>query len=126
MPAGADTVFMQEDVTVKGDKVVLPAGLKPGVMAGAGGGSGVIDSALTPDRNNPPPDMSLTVPVKSYLPYYRHPNRNQDHAALRGGCMIGFPDGHADTKQAQKLFDPSSGYSTDEVLWSPKDRTIVE
>jgi molybdopterin molybdotransferase len=30
MPEGADTVFMQEDVRVEGDKVVLPAGLKPG------------------------------------------------------------------------------------------------
>jgi molybdopterin molybdotransferase len=30
MPAGADTVFMQEDVKVEGGKVVLPAGLKPG------------------------------------------------------------------------------------------------
>ena len=30
MPAGADTVFMQEDVTVDGDSVVLPRGLAPG------------------------------------------------------------------------------------------------
>jgi len=30
MPAGADTVFMQEDVRLEGGKVVLPAGLKPG------------------------------------------------------------------------------------------------
>jgi molybdopterin molybdotransferase len=30
MPEGADTVFMQEDVRVDGDKVILPAGLKPG------------------------------------------------------------------------------------------------
>jgi molybdopterin molybdotransferase len=30
MPKGADTVFMQEDVREDGDKVVLPAGLKPG------------------------------------------------------------------------------------------------
>jgi molybdopterin molybdotransferase len=30
MPDGADTVFMQEDVRVDGDKVVLPPGLKPG------------------------------------------------------------------------------------------------
>src|SRR5437660_1881154 len=29
MPAGADTVFMQEDVRVESGKVVLPAGLKP-------------------------------------------------------------------------------------------------
>jgi len=30
MPAGADTVFMQEDVRLDGDAVVLPAGLKAG------------------------------------------------------------------------------------------------
>jgi len=30
MPAGADTVFMQEDVTVEGDTVIVPKGLKRG------------------------------------------------------------------------------------------------
>ncbi|MGB8397462.1 gephyrin-like molybdotransferase Glp [Bradyrhizobium sp.] len=30
MPDGADTVFMQEDVRVENDRVVLPAGLRPG------------------------------------------------------------------------------------------------
>ena len=30
MPAGADTVFMQEDVTVEGDRVIVPKGLKLG------------------------------------------------------------------------------------------------
>ncbi len=30
MPAGADTVFMQEDVTLDGSHVVVPSGLKPG------------------------------------------------------------------------------------------------
>jgi molybdopterin molybdotransferase len=30
MPAGADTVFMQEDVTVDGDHVTVPKGLRPG------------------------------------------------------------------------------------------------
>lgn len=30
MPQGADTVFMQEDVTVDGDNVIVPKGLKPG------------------------------------------------------------------------------------------------
>jgi molybdopterin molybdotransferase len=30
MPAGADTVFMQEDVRRDGDAVIVPAGLKPG------------------------------------------------------------------------------------------------
>jgi len=30
MPAGADTVFMQEDVTAEGDRVIVPSGLKLG------------------------------------------------------------------------------------------------
>ncbi|QCI67916.1 gephyrin-like molybdotransferase Glp [Phreatobacter stygius] len=30
MPAGTDTVFMQEDVRLDGDRVILPKGLKPG------------------------------------------------------------------------------------------------
>lgn len=30
MPKGADTVVMQEDVTVDGDSIAIPAGLKPG------------------------------------------------------------------------------------------------
>ena len=30
MPAGADTVFMQEDVRAEGDAVIVPAGLKRG------------------------------------------------------------------------------------------------
>ncbi|AWN38490.1 gephyrin-like molybdotransferase Glp [Methylobacterium radiodurans] len=33
MPPGADTVFMQEDVRLDGDRVVLPPGLKPGANA---------------------------------------------------------------------------------------------
>jgi molybdopterin molybdotransferase len=30
MPSGADTVFMQEDVRLEGDSVIVPSGLKPG------------------------------------------------------------------------------------------------
>jgi molybdopterin molybdotransferase len=33
MPEGFDTVFMQEDVVVRGESVVLPPGLKPGANA---------------------------------------------------------------------------------------------
>ena len=49
MPAGADTVFMQEDVTVDGDHVIVPKGLKLGanrrlagedLPAGRGGAAG--------------------------------------------------------------------------------------
>lgn len=37
MPEGADTVFMQEDVRLDGESVILPPGLKPGSNARAAG-----------------------------------------------------------------------------------------
>ncbi|MGX1787805.1 molybdopterin molybdotransferase MoeA [Bosea sp. NPDC055332] len=37
LPAGADTVFMQEDVALEGDTVVLPTGLKRGANARSAG-----------------------------------------------------------------------------------------
>ncbi|MCZ8376165.1 MAG: molybdopterin molybdotransferase MoeA [Beijerinckiaceae bacterium] len=37
MPPGADTVFMQEDVSLDGDAVILPPGLKPGANSRAAG-----------------------------------------------------------------------------------------
>ena len=37
MPAGADTVFMQEDTRVEGDTVVVPPGLKRGANSRAAG-----------------------------------------------------------------------------------------
>jgi molybdopterin molybdotransferase len=37
MPVGADTVFMQEDVTVEGGNVVMPSGLRPGANSRAAG-----------------------------------------------------------------------------------------
>jgi prepilin-type N-terminal cleavage/methylation domain-containing protein len=96
---------------------------KPGERFG--GGTGAVDSAITPDRTGGPPDMNPGDPPKSYLPYYRHPNRFDKFAELRGSAMMGFPDGHADAKKPQQLFNPS-GKSTQNVLWSPKDRKIVE
>jgi molybdopterin molybdotransferase len=45
MPAGADTVFMQEDCRVEGDRVVLPAGLERGAnsrMAGEDVAAGAV------------------------------------------------------------------------------------
>ena len=37
MPAGADTVFMQEDTRVEGDAVIVPPGLKRGANSRAAG-----------------------------------------------------------------------------------------
>ncbi|MFL5170589.1 MAG: gephyrin-like molybdotransferase Glp [Microvirga sp.] len=75
LPAGLDTVFMQEDVGAAGDAVVLPAGLKPGAnrrLAGediARGGT-----ALLAGHRLSPRDIGLiaalgltTVPVRTPL-----------------------------------------------------------
>jgi molybdopterin molybdotransferase len=62
MPDGADTVFMQEDVRVDGDKVVLPAGLKPGANvrpAGEDIASGV--AALKAGQRLRPQDVALAA-----------------------------------------------------------------
>lgn len=62
MPAGADTVFMQEDVRVEGDRVVLPAGLKPGAnrrLRGEDVGAGEI--VVPAGRRLGPPDLALAA-----------------------------------------------------------------
>src|SRR3954453_6025668 len=62
MPEGADTVFMQEDVRVDGDRVVLPAGLKPGANvrpAGEDIAAGV--AALKAGQRLRPQDVALAA-----------------------------------------------------------------
>jgi molybdopterin molybdotransferase len=62
MPAGADTVFMQEDVRSEGDAVVLPPGLKPGAncrQAGEDIASGA--PALAVGRRLMPADLALAA-----------------------------------------------------------------
>ncbi|MCZ8185451.1 MAG: molybdopterin molybdotransferase MoeA [Beijerinckiaceae bacterium] len=48
MPAGADTVFMQEDVTLDGDGVILPPGLKRGSNARAAGEDFPVGASVLP------------------------------------------------------------------------------
>jgi molybdopterin molybdotransferase len=60
MPAGADTVFMQEDVRVEGGKVVLPAGLKPGAnVRPAGEDIPLGHAALKAGQRLRPQDVAL-------------------------------------------------------------------
>jgi molybdopterin molybdotransferase len=75
MPKGLDTVFMQEDVRVSGETVVLPAGLKRGSnrrLAGEDLYRGA--PALAAGRRLSPPDIALlgalglaAVPVRKLL-----------------------------------------------------------
>jgi molybdopterin molybdotransferase len=62
MPAGADTVFMQEDTTQQGTKVVLPAGLRRHANARAAGediAAGAV--ALPGGRRLRPQDLALAA-----------------------------------------------------------------
>jgi molybdopterin molybdotransferase len=64
MPAGADTVFMQEDVRAEGDAVVVPAGLKPGAnrrLAGEDIRGGAV--LLPAGRRLTAPDVALAAAV---------------------------------------------------------------
>jgi molybdopterin molybdotransferase len=62
MPDGADTVFMQEDVRIDGDKVVLPAGLKPGAnVRPAGEDVALGEIVLTAGRRLRPQDIALAA-----------------------------------------------------------------
>ena len=62
MPAGADTVFMQEDVRLEGGKVVLPAGLKPGAnVRPAGEDIPLGHAALKAGQRLRPQDVALVA-----------------------------------------------------------------
>lgn len=64
MPAGADTVFMQEDVSVEGGRVTLPAGLKAGAnrrVAGEDVARGA--TVLTAGHRLTPRDLGLAAAV---------------------------------------------------------------
>jgi molybdopterin molybdotransferase len=64
MPAGADTVFMQEDVSLRDGAVVLPLGLKRGAnrrLAGEDVASG--DVVLAAGRRLRPQDVALAAAV---------------------------------------------------------------
>jgi molybdopterin molybdotransferase len=62
MPDGADTVFMQEDVRVEADKVVVPAGLKPGAnVRPAGEDIAEGHAALKAGQRLRPQDVALAA-----------------------------------------------------------------
>src|SRR5437868_8728491 len=62
MPEGADTVFMQEDVRVEGNNVVLPAGLKPGAnVRPAGEDIPLGHAALKAGQRLRPQDVALAA-----------------------------------------------------------------
>lgn len=94
---------------------------RPGERFGAG--DGVTDSSIIPDRNRPPEFGSSGVP-RSYIPYYRHPRRQNDMVAPQGGANIAYLDGHVENKRHTDLADFNTGLSRFDTLWSPIDRRI--
>ncbi|ACA17679.1 molybdenum cofactor synthesis domain protein [Methylobacterium sp. 4-46] len=62
MPEGADTVFMQEDVRVEGDRVRLPPGLRRGANARPAGEDAGRGALVVPaGRRLAPPDLALAA-----------------------------------------------------------------
>jgi molybdopterin molybdotransferase len=72
MPAGADTVLMQEDCRLEGDKVIIPAGIRQGAnrrFAGEDIEEGSI--ILTQGRKLRPQDIGLAASIgRNDLPVY--------------------------------------------------------
>jgi molybdopterin molybdotransferase len=64
MPDGADTVVMQEDVSIEGDRLTVPAGLKTGAnRRRAGEDSKAGDVLLTSGHRLRPQDLALAASV---------------------------------------------------------------
>jgi len=64
MPAGADTVFMQEDVRAEGDAVIVPPGLRLGANRRLAGEDAHKDAVLLPaGRRLSSPDVALAAAV---------------------------------------------------------------
>jgi prepilin-type processing-associated H-X9-DG protein len=88
------------------------------------GGSGISNWASIP--TSPELGSDRTVMPTSYLPYYRHPRRNDDLKAVGGNANIAFLDGHVSNFSARDLFEEVDGStntarSTYKALWSLKD-----
>jgi prepilin-type N-terminal cleavage/methylation domain-containing protein/prepilin-type processing-associated H-X9-DG protein len=100
------------------------AGL-PGERFGGGAGMPLSEfpGQWTSESNLELNDSNATNPVKSYLPYYRHPNRNKDRTKLSGGSNICMADGSVNQFTYSDLVKPN-GRSSLKVLWSPLDEKI--
>ncbi|MBY0312007.1 MAG: type II secretion system GspH family protein [Phycisphaerales bacterium] len=84
-----------------------------------GGGMGVSDFNLS----SPVGPEFQSVP-RSYIPYYRHPNRTMERQAIKGSAYFGYVDGHVEIKTTTQLFNSGNGKSRMDTLWSPKDFEI--
>lgn len=95
----------------------------PGQRFGGGTGLGAFAFPADPTYLTSAPESNNVWP-KSYLPYYRHPRRQTEFAALKGSTNIGFADGHVAQFDFSKLVDRATNKSTKSVLWSPIDYAL--
>jgi len=89
-----------------------------------GGGSGVDDASITPGFDRPAEFGAGYDPPKSYMSYARHPKKKSENVSISGASMFGFVDGHVQPKSANKIVDLTTGKSTLDTMWSPKDPEI--
>lgn len=78
-----------------------------------------------------PPELSDSksiADIKTYIPWYRHPKRFKQFAAIKGSAPMGFADGHVASFAPEQLFDATQTppKSTFQVLWSPLDFKMEE
>lgn len=91
-----------------------------------GGGAGVPDYAFPGQWPGQAREMGYekdTRKLKTYIPWYRHPNRTTDTLSLTGNANFGMADGHVEQFSATSVVK-SNGKSSYKVLWSPKDQAI--
>jgi len=109
MPAGADTVFMQEDVTVDGDHVIVPKGLKLGAnrrLAGEDVPAGnVVLPAGTVSVAGGLTDGSLLAMLNRQPPAELGPESVPVH------CIVAPPDGLAGVQLTPTTFGYASTVS---------------
>lgn len=108
-------------ITLSGGNYHSPATIgqpqsKPGQRFGAG--TGLVNLVATSFGGN----------AKSELAYFSHRKRKVPGKAWDpiGHVNIGFADGHVELRSHDELADAATGRSRLDVLWSPKDRDVVE
>lgn len=91
------------------------------------GAGGLPSSAIAFNPRSPEMSEGRTAQdFQSYIPWYRHPRRNREFAAIRGSSPIAFVDGHVATWQPQLLFNRTTepARSTLQATWSLLDYAL--
>ena len=77
------------------------------------------------DRASENPEFPVDgIFPRSYIPFYRHPSRNNDIFAVRGRAQMGFADGSVRAFDQSDLVNQQDNSSSYQVLWSPTDERV--